>query len=99
MRSGRKIVNMWLAGLTFLLPTVAPDARAVPQAAPAQVAQAQTPPVDDFKAASSNQPGRQYPQVNSERRARFRIIAPQAQNVRVPEWGGIALTFRVSATA
>jgi enterochelin esterase-like enzyme len=92
MRSGRQIVNLWLAGVTFFLPTAAPDARAVPQAAPAQVAQAQTPPVEDFKPASSNQPGRQYPQVNSERRARFRIVAPQAQGVRVPEWGGIALT-------
>jgi enterochelin esterase family protein len=48
--------------------------------------------VEDFQPARSNQPGRQYPQVNSERRARFRIVAPQAQSVRVPEWGGITLT-------
>ena len=48
--------------------------------------------MEDFKPASSNQPGKQYPQVNSERRARFRIVAPQAQSVRVPEWGGITLT-------
>jgi enterochelin esterase family protein len=48
-------------------------------------------PVEDFKPASSNQPGRQYPQVNSERRARFRIVAPDAQNVKVPEWGGVTL--------
>ncbi|HLJ97398.1 MAG TPA: alpha/beta hydrolase-fold protein [Gemmataceae bacterium] len=59
-----------------------------PQAAPAQTA----PSVEDFKPASSNQSGKQYPQVNSERRVRFRIVAPQAQSVRVPEWGGIALT-------
>ena len=56
--------------------------------APAQAAQ----PVEDFKPASSNQAGKQYPQVNSERRARFRIVAPQAQSVKVPEWGGVALT-------
>ena len=49
-------------------------------------------PVEDFKPASSNQPGRQYPQVNSERRARFRITAPEAKSVRVPEWGGVTLT-------
>jgi enterochelin esterase-like enzyme len=49
-------------------------------------------PVEDFKPASSNQAGKQYPQVNSEGRARFRIVAPQAQSVRVPEWGGIPLT-------
>jgi enterochelin esterase-like enzyme len=65
---------------------------------PAQVLAAQTPPVqaaqavEDFKPASSNQPGKQFPQVNSERRARFRIVAPQAQSVKVPEWGGITLT-------
>ena len=61
---------------------------AVPQTAPAPAAQ----PVEDFKPASSNQTGKQYPQVNSERRARFRIVAPQAQSVKVPEWGGITLT-------
>ena len=49
-------------------------------------------PIEDFKPASSNQPGRQYPQVNSEGRARFRIVAPNAQNVKVPEWGGVTLT-------
>ena len=48
--------------------------------------------MEDFKPASSNQGGKEYPQVNSERRARFRIVAPQAQSVRVPEWGGITLT-------
>src|SRR6476620_4381926 len=59
-----------------------------PQTAPEQSA----PPVEDFKPAPSNQGGKQYPQVNSEGRARFRIVAPQAQSVRVPEWGGFALT-------
>src|SRR5688572_13620103 len=92
MTSGRKIVNMWLAGGMSLLLTVAPDGRAVPQAAPGEAAREQTsPPVEDFKPASSNQPGRQFPQVNSQRRARFRIVAPLAQSVRVPEWGGITL--------
>lgn len=49
-------------------------------------------PVEDFKPAPSNQPGKQYPQINSERCVRFRIVASQAQSVRVPEWGGIKLT-------
>ena len=52
----------------------------------------QAAPVEDFKPASSNQLGKQYPQVNSEGRARFRVVAPQAQSLKVPEWGGIALT-------
>jgi enterochelin esterase-like enzyme len=51
---------------------------------------------DDWKPSSLNQPGQQYPQVNSQRYARFRIAAPQAQSVRVSlggrERGGFALT-------
>jgi enterochelin esterase family protein len=43
--------------------------------------------VNDFKPASSNQPGKQYPQVNSEGRVRVRIAAPQAQTV-VLDLGG-----------
>jgi enterochelin esterase-like enzyme len=39
--------------------------------------------VEDFKPSVNNQSGKQYPQVNSEGRARFRIVAPQAQSVRV----------------
>jgi enterochelin esterase family protein len=63
------------------------------QIALGQATQPQTAPaVEDFKPASSNQGGKEYPQTNSERRARFRIVAPQAQSVRVPEWGGITLT-------
>ena len=41
------------------------------------------PPADDWKPAPSNQSGRQYPQVNSEGRVRFRIVAPQATSVGV----------------
>jgi enterochelin esterase family protein len=43
---------------------------------------------DDFGPASSNQPGRQYPQVNSEGRVRARIVAPQAQSVLL-DIGGV----------
>ncbi len=38
---------------------------------------------EDFKPASSNQPGKEYPQVNSERRVRAGIMAPQAQRVQL----------------
>jgi len=44
--------------------------------------------VDDFKPASTNQPGRQYPQVNSEGRVRARIVAPEAQQVLL-DIGGV----------
>ena len=43
----------------------------------------QTVAVEDFKPASTNQPGREYPQLNSERRVRARISAPEAQRVQL----------------
>jgi len=39
--------------------------------------------VEDFKPSSLNQPGQQYPQVNSQGYVRFRVAAPDAQAVRV----------------
>lgn len=47
-------------------------------------------PADDWKPASSNQPGKEYPMVNSERRVKFRVVAPEATAVGV--------TFRDSST-
>ena len=45
--------------------------------------QAQTTILEDFKPSSFNQPFQQYPQVNSQGYARFRIYAPNADSVRV----------------
>jgi len=39
--------------------------------------------VEDFKPSSVNQPGKDYPQVNSEGRVRVRIEAPQANKVQL----------------
>ncbi|MEP7376728.1 MAG: alpha/beta hydrolase-fold protein [Chitinophagaceae bacterium] len=44
---------------------------------------AQTAIVEDFKPSSLNQPGQEYPQVNSQGYVRFKIIAPSADSVRV----------------
>ena len=55
-----------------------------------QPVQAAAPP-DDWKPSTINQKGKQYPQVNSERRARFRVVAPEAQSVSV-SLGKLALT-------
>src|SRR6187551_3889350 len=44
---------------------------------------AQTAPLEDFKPSVLNQPFQQYPQVNSQGYARFRIYAPTADSVRV----------------
>lgn len=38
---------------------------------------------DDFKPSVLNQPGQEYPQVNSQGYARFRINAPKADSVKV----------------
>jgi enterochelin esterase-like enzyme len=43
---------------------------------------------EDFKPAASNQPGREYPQVNSERRVRTQIVAPDANYVQL-DIGGV----------
>lgn len=50
---------------------------------------AQAPAVrNDFKPSSVNQPGKQYPQVNSEGRVRVSISAPQALKVQL-DIGGV----------
>ena len=38
---------------------------------------------EDFKPSPLNQPGKEYPQVNSQGYARFRIEAPQARSITV----------------
>lgn len=58
--------------------------------------------VEDFKPSSLNQPGKDYPMVNSQGYARFRIEAPEAQNVRVSLGlggrGGTVLTQQADST-
>lgn len=49
-------------------------------------------PADDWKPASSNQPGKEYPKVNSEGRVKFRIVATNAQSVGVSFRDGSAFT-------
>jgi hypothetical protein len=43
----------------------------------------QTAVMEDFKVSSTTQPGKQYPQVNSEGRVRTSILAPQALKVQI----------------
>ncbi len=52
------------------------------------LAQTNEPVVEDFKPSSLNQPGKRYPQVNSEGRVRARVVAPQAQSVGLQFLGG-----------
>lgn len=43
---------------------------------------------DDFKPSATNQPGKDYPKVNSEGRVRARILAPEADKVQL-DIGGV----------
>ena len=52
-------------------------------AGPLSAQTAAAPVAEDFKPSSVNQPGQQYPQVNSQGYVRFRVTAPEAQNVKV----------------
>src|SRR6185312_12086498 len=47
-------------------------------------------PTEDFKPSSLNQPGKQYPEVNSQRRVRTQLRAPNAQSVLINMGGGAA---------
>ncbi len=57
---------------------------------------------EDFKPSTLNQPGQEYPQVNSQGYARFRIFAPKAQSVSVSLGlggrGGTVLTRSADST-
>lgn len=55
---------------------------------PLGLAQTNEPVAEDFKPSALNQPGKPYPQVNSERRVRARVVAPQAQSVVFEFLGG-----------
>jgi enterochelin esterase-like enzyme len=49
----------------------------------AQTNQVDSLAVEDFKPASTSQPGKEYPQVNSEGRVRASISAPEAKRVQL----------------
>ncbi|NCB08507.1 MAG: esterase, partial [Bacteroidia bacterium] len=52
------------------------------------VGMAQSTVVEDFQPSSVNQPGKKFPQVNSEERVRARILAPEANKVQL-DIGGV----------
>lgn len=58
------------------------------QTSPSTNASPQAEAAEDFNPATSNQQGKQYPQVNSEGRVRARVFAPQASNVAL-DLGGV----------
>jgi enterochelin esterase-like enzyme len=81
--------------------TVASASAQTAQPAPASAAPAAAI-AEDFKPSSVNQPGQQYPQVNSQGYVRFRVAAPDAQAVKVSLGlggrGGTVLTKAADGT-
>ncbi len=84
------VLTLTLLPMLSVLPAVAqgpPQQSAAERAAEAQarakaaIEAAKAPAVEDFKPSTLNQRGKQFPQVNSERRVRARVVAPGAQSV------------------
>ncbi len=84
------VLTLTLLPMLSVLPAIAqgpPQQSAAERAAEAQarakaaIEAAKAPAVEDFKPSTLNQRGKQFPQVNSERRIRARVVAPGAQSV------------------
>ena len=77
----KKILRI-LALLPLLAAVPATAQPPVPAAAPAALPPP-PPVIEDFKPSSLNQPLQEYPQVNSQGYARFKVTAPDAKAIRV----------------
>ncbi|MCY2953904.1 MAG: sigma-70 family RNA polymerase sigma factor [Planctomycetota bacterium] len=75
------VVAVMVATGAFVVERTPSRSSGAPAATPVRVAEAA--PVDKTQAASSNVPGADYPRVDSQRRATFRIYGPEAQMVAV----------------
>src|SRR5947207_3502617 len=77
------ILTLALLPLFAAIPAIAQPVQGPPggRGPQPQVEIDKTPPVEDFKPSTLNQPGKQYPEVNSQRRVRTILRAPNAQTV------------------
>jgi enterochelin esterase-like enzyme len=94
MRRMKTVLLFTLLTALIALPVSGQGRQGAPNPAAAQaladaLEAAKIPPVEDFKPSVLNQPGRQYPEVNSERRVRARVVAPDAQSVAFALLGGV----------
>jgi len=85
------VLSLALLPLLSSLPALAQAPQGAPagrgaKAAPPEIDK--TPPIEDFKPSALNQAGKQYPEVNSQRRVRTTLSAPNAQTVLL-NLGGI----------
>ena len=84
-----RILIFAFASTLFALPASA-------QTAETPGSSSQAPAIEDFKPATTNQRGSEYPRVNSEGRVRARIVAPQAQSVML-DISGVKYPMRKGA--
>ena len=70
----KRIVSAILAASLVLVSAASPAPAMAQDSAPAIA--------EDFEPSSLNQPGQEYPQVNSQGYVRFRVKAPAAQSVK-----------------
>jgi len=75
------VVTLVVASGAFVVERTLSRRSGTPTATPVGVAEAA--PVDKTQAAPSNVPGAEYPRVDRQRRATFRIYGPEAQTVAV----------------
>lgn len=76
----KRMLSIFAMAMTLWSPTSLPIGHAQ-----------ETSDANDWKSSTLNQKGKQSPQINSERRARFRVNAPQATSVSV-SLGNLELT-------
>jgi enterochelin esterase-like enzyme len=88
--------------MTAALAAIALAGHASAQTAAAPAAAPTAAILEDFKPSSLNQPGQEYPQVNSQGYVRFRVTAPDAHAVKVSLGlggrGGTTLTKAADGT-
>ena len=72
----KEILTMNYKSLAVFLLAASTSLICLAQATPTNV-------LEDFKPSTVNQPGQEFPKINSQGYARFRIVAPQAQSVNV----------------
>jgi enterochelin esterase family protein len=83
LKMKRAILTLTLMPLLSVVPVFGQPGRG---AQPVEIDK--TPPIEDFKPSSLNQPGKKYPEVNSQRRVRTTLKAPNAQSVLL-DIGGV----------
>src|SRR5437763_16744490 len=83
MTTARLTVALWVSFLAAGTTASAQPASAQPETTPPAASPPSTQPAADARPSPLNAPGQQYPMVDPQARAYFRIVAPEAKTVVV----------------